>query len=106
MQNGVVRTASEVETNIVSVERILHYVSLPSEAPSEVPEKKPSQEWPSEGAVEFRCVANSYRVFSGLLTSAQSILVQVSSRARFGFEGHFHGRCELFVYRHSYFPDS
>lgn len=52
----MVRSASEVEQNIVSVERILHYVNLAPEAPNEIPDKKPSEEWPVEGAVEFRCV--------------------------------------------------
>lgn len=50
------RSASEVEQNIVSVERILHYVKLPPEAPIEVPETKPAEMWPSEGEVEFRYV--------------------------------------------------
>jgi len=51
-----VRSASEVEQNIVSVERILHQIQVPSEAPSEIPETKPNQSWPSQGAVEFWCV--------------------------------------------------
>jgi ATP-binding cassette, subfamily C (CFTR/MRP), member 1 len=55
-QNWLVRSASEVEQNIVSVERILHYVELPSEAPNEVPETKPADLWPSRGEVEFWCV--------------------------------------------------
>lgn len=54
LQNWVVRSASEVEQNIVSVERILHYVELPSEAADEVPETKPAELWPSRGEVEFR----------------------------------------------------
>ncbi len=54
-QNWLVRSASEVEQNIVSVERILHYIELSPEAPWEVPENVP-EDWPSEGDVEFRCV--------------------------------------------------
>ena len=34
----------------------LHYVHLPPEAPDEIPENKPHEEWPSEGSVEFRYV--------------------------------------------------
>ena len=49
------RSASEVEQNIVSVERILHYIELPPEAPWEVPDAVP-EEWPAKGEVEFRCV--------------------------------------------------
>jgi len=52
-QNWLVRSASEVEQNIVSVERVLGYGSLPSEAAEDVPEKKPPKEWPQQGAIEF-----------------------------------------------------
>ena len=55
----MVRSASEVEQNIVSVERILFYIRLPSEAADEIPENKPAEEWPSEGRVEFRLVPSS-----------------------------------------------
>ena len=46
---------SEVEQNIVSVERILHYVKLDPEAPAEIPDADPA-DWPSKGEVEFRYV--------------------------------------------------
>ncbi len=45
---------SEVEQNIVSVERILHYVKLEPEAAAELPGVDPSSDWPSAGEVEFR----------------------------------------------------
>lgn len=51
--NWLVRSASEVEQNIVSVERILNYADLPSEAATEVPERKPPQTWPESGTIEF-----------------------------------------------------
>jgi ATP-binding cassette, subfamily C (CFTR/MRP), member 1 len=44
---------SEVEQNIVSVERILHYVKLEPEALAELPGIDP-EGWPSKGEVEFR----------------------------------------------------
>ena len=47
------RSASEVEQNIVSVERILHYIELPPESPWEVPGTVP-EDWPSKGQIEFR----------------------------------------------------
>lgn len=53
-QNWLVRSASEVEQNIVSVERILHQTNIEPEAPHEVPDSKPLSKWPSEGVVEFR----------------------------------------------------
>lgn len=53
-QNWVVRSASEVEQNIVSVERILHQTEVVQEAPQEIPEMQPSEMWPHEGKIEFR----------------------------------------------------
>ena len=52
----MVRSASEVEQNIVSVERVLHQTEVQSEAPQEIPENKPAGIWPLEGAIEFRSV--------------------------------------------------
>ena len=48
------RSASEVEQNIVSVERILHQTQVEPEAPYEIPDTKPDGVWPSQGAIEFR----------------------------------------------------
>ncbi|PCH44281.1 multidrug resistance-associated ABC transporter [Wolfiporia cocos MD-104 SS10] len=58
--NWLVRSASEVEQNIVSVERILHYIELESEAPAEVPGVVPV-EWPAKGEIEFREYNARYR---------------------------------------------
>jgi hypothetical protein len=52
-QNWLVRSASEVEQNIVSVERVLGYADLSSEAAAFVPEKKPAQDWPHSGDITF-----------------------------------------------------
>ena len=49
----IVRSASEVEQNIVSVERILHQTEVKSEAPLEIPENRPMEGWPSNGKIEF-----------------------------------------------------
>ena len=52
LQGRVVRSASDVEQNIVSVERILHYVALKPEAPYDIPETEP-RNWPPAGEVKF-----------------------------------------------------
>ncbi|KAG2112527.1 P-loop containing nucleoside triphosphate hydrolase protein [Suillus clintonianus] len=60
--NWFVRSASEVEQNVVSVERIVHYAKdLEPEAPYELPENKPASEWPTAGEVEFREYSARYR---------------------------------------------
>jgi hypothetical protein len=76
-----VRSTSEVEQNIVSVERMLQYIELQPEAPYEVPEAQPEGGWPNEGRVEFRCVFLSRRVRCRTY-SLQELLVEISSRAR------------------------
>ncbi|GAA5830633.1 hypothetical protein JCM11251_002541 [Rhodosporidiobolus azoricus] len=59
--NWIVRSATEVETNIVSVERVQEYIQLPPEAPLEIPEKKPAAEWPQTGTIKFEHVQARYR---------------------------------------------
>lgn len=55
VKNWLVRSASEVEQNVVSVERIIHYANdLLPEAPRELPDSKPLVGWPGAGEVEFR----------------------------------------------------
>lgn len=52
---------SDVETNIVAVERIKEYGEAPQEAPWDLPNKDPSSVWPEHGAVEFRDYSVRYR---------------------------------------------
>lgn len=59
--NWLVRSASEVEQNIVSVERVVGYAKLPSEAPEEVEDKKPAKGWPHDGKIEFEHLEMRYR---------------------------------------------
>lgn len=49
-----VRQVAETEARFTSVERISYYIqSVPSEAASEIPEKKPASNWPSSGAIQL-----------------------------------------------------
>lgn len=59
--NWIVRSATEVETNIVSIERILEYVDLPSEAPLVIPDHRPQDKWPAKGAIKFENYSTRYR---------------------------------------------
>jgi len=59
--NWLVRTASEVEQNIVSVERILHQTEVQPEAPLEIADVNIDQAWPTSGAVEFKGYSTRYR---------------------------------------------
>jgi ATP-binding cassette subfamily C (CFTR/MRP) protein 1 len=59
--NWTVQLSVEVETNIVSVERVLEYAQLPSEADDIVHNNRPSKSWPEQGAVEFNDYSMRYR---------------------------------------------
>ncbi|XP_025847704.1 ATP-binding cassette sub-family C member 2 isoform X1 [Vulpes vulpes] len=55
--NWLVRMTSEIETNIVAVERINEYIKVENEAPW-VTDKRPPPGWPSRGEIRF----NNYQV--------------------------------------------
>jgi ABC-type multidrug transport system fused ATPase/permease subunit len=52
--NWLVRMTSDIETNIVSVERINEYAQLKPEAPWEIPEKTPPTNWPETGQIQYK----------------------------------------------------
>lgn len=47
--------------SIVSVERVVEYIGLPSEAAYEVPENEPPADWPQRGEIRFDHVKARYR---------------------------------------------
>ncbi|XP_072275072.1 multidrug resistance-associated protein 1-like isoform X1 [Pyxicephalus adspersus] len=59
--NWLVRMSSELETNIVAVERVKEYADLEQEAPWTLQETKPESRWPHEGKIEFHNYCLRYR---------------------------------------------
>ncbi|XP_069876378.1 multidrug resistance-associated protein 1 isoform X3 [Dipodomys merriami] len=59
--NWLVRMSSEMETNIVAVERLKEYSETEKEAPWQIRETAPPSSWPQEGRVEFRDYCLRYR---------------------------------------------
>ncbi|BGP39125.1 hypothetical protein JCM10450v2_003079 [Rhodotorula kratochvilovae] len=58
----MVRQGAEVENDLNSVERVLHYANnLDKEAPAVIEDSRPPPEWPSGGAIEFKDVVMRYR---------------------------------------------
>ncbi|EKM58203.1 uncharacterized protein PHACADRAFT_116921 [Phanerochaete carnosa HHB-10118-sp] len=58
----LVRQSAEVENDMNSVERIIHYANeLEQEPPHLLPDAKPPAPWPSKGAVEMNQVVLKYR---------------------------------------------
>ena len=83
--NMLVRMSSEVETNMVSVERIQEYQEVPQEAPFDVPENDPGSEWPENGVVQFDNYQTRYR--EGLDLVLRGIDCTVKSGEKIGIVG-------------------
>ena len=83
--NWIVRQTVEVETNIVSVERVLEYAALPSEAPEVIPSQRPSTSWPANGAVSFHNYSTRYR--PGLDLVLKDINIDIKPREKIGIVG-------------------
>ena len=54
LQFNLIWTLCNLENKIISVERILQYTSIPSEAPLEIKENQPDNSWPSFGEVHIQ----------------------------------------------------
>ena len=83
--NWIVRQTVEVETNIVSVERVLEYARLPSEAPDIISKRRPKISWPAQGAVDFNNYSARYR--AGLDLVLKNINLHIKSHEKIGVVG-------------------
>lgn len=83
--NWIVRQTVEVETNIVSVERVLEYARLPSEAPEVLSKHRPKISWPAHGAVDFKNYSARYR--PGLDLVLKNVTLDFKSHEKIGVVG-------------------
>jgi len=83
--NMLVRQSSEVETNMVAVERISEYQDIVQEAAFDVPENDPGQEWPEHGVIKFDNYQTRYR--EGLDLVLRGIDCHVESMEKIGIVG-------------------
>ena len=82
----LVRQFAELENNMNSVERIIHYAkNLEQEPPHEVPEMKPKAPWPAEGRVEIKDVVLRYR--PGLPNVLRGLSMDVAPGEKIGIVG-------------------
>ncbi|KFQ81939.1 Canalicular multispecific organic anion transporter 1, partial [Phaethon lepturus] len=82
--NWLVRTSSELETNIVAVERVHEYTKVKNEAPW-VTEKRPPRGWPSKGEIQFVDYKVRYRPELELVL--QGITCNIGSAEKVGVVG-------------------
>ncbi|EDV20618.1 uncharacterized protein TRIADDRAFT_60846 [Trichoplax adhaerens] len=59
--NMMVRMTGELEANIVAVERVQEYSNIDLEAPWEIEDSKPDDQWPKTGEVRFMDYKTRYR---------------------------------------------
>ncbi|KAG4434234.1 hypothetical protein IFR05_010276 [Cadophora sp. M221] len=83
--NWIVRQTVEVETNIVSVERVLEYARLPSEAPEVLHRHRPPISWPASGSVNFNNYSTRYR--EGLDLVLKNIHLDIKPHEKIGVVG-------------------
>lgn len=82
--NWLVRVSSELETNIVAVERVHEYTKVKREAPW-VTDKRPPHSWPSKGEIQFVDYKVRYRPELELVL--QGITCSIGSTEKVGVVG-------------------
>ncbi|XP_076239794.1 multidrug-Resistance like Protein 1 isoform X1 [Calliopsis andreniformis] len=83
--NWLVRMTSDVETNIVAVERIKEYAETPQEAPWKNPNYTPPNDWPMQGHVNFKDYKVRYR--EGLDLVLRGLTFSVNGGEKVGIVG-------------------
>uniref|UniRef100_UPI00398F0E09 ATP-binding cassette sub-family C member 2 n=1 Tax=Pristiophorus japonicus TaxID=55135 RepID=UPI00398F0E09 len=82
--NWLVRMTSELETNIVSVERVSEYTKLDNEA-AWVTDHRPREDWPDKGEIEFVDYKVRYRPELDLVLHGLSC--EIRSKEKIGIVG-------------------
>uniref|UniRef100_A0A8C3KPA4 ABC-type glutathione-S-conjugate transporter n=1 Tax=Calidris pygmaea TaxID=425635 RepID=A0A8C3KPA4_9CHAR len=83
--NWMVRSWTEIENNIVSVERVREYLKTPKEAPWTLNGKLQDQVWPTAGRIEFRNYSLRYR--PNLELALKRVSLTINGREKIGITG-------------------
>ncbi|KFM09118.1 Multidrug resistance-associated protein 6, partial [Aptenodytes forsteri] len=83
--NWMVRSWTEIENNIVSVERVREYLRTPKEAPWTLNGKLQGQVWLTEGRIEFRNYSLRYR--PNLDLALKHVNLTINGQEKIGITG-------------------
>lgn len=84
--NWAVRTGSDFEANMVSVERVRQYTQLEQEAPHEThADTLLDKDWPSKGMIEFQNTTLRYR--PGLPLVLKGLNITIPGQSKVGIVG-------------------
>lgn len=83
--NWSVRMASDLEAQMVAIERISEYSRMPTERPHFIPGNDPPADWPQAGAIEMHNVSLRYR--PGLPLVLKSVTLSIPARCKLGIVG-------------------
>lgn len=77
--------ASDIETDIVAVERIKEYTEIEQEAPWQMPNENVPKDWPQNGHVQFKNIDLRYR--DGLDLVLRQLSFTVNGTEKVGIVG-------------------
>ncbi|GAV03421.1 hypothetical protein RvY_13847 [Ramazzottius varieornatus] len=83
--NWMVRMTSELETNVVSVERVKEYTEISTEAEWTIGGSVPSSQWPQNGKVDFDDYQTRYR--PGLELVLRGVNANIAAGEKIGIVG-------------------
>ncbi|VEU22972.1 DEKNAAC104181 [Brettanomyces naardenensis] len=83
--NWIVRMTVDIESNIVSVERVLEYSHLTPEAPEIIKDCRPATNWPFNGAISFDQYSARYRPELDLVL--KDISISIGKKEKIGIVG-------------------
>lgn len=83
--NWMVRMSSQLETDIVAVERVVEYSRVAEEAPAIVHGNRPALGWPTHGEIQLSNYSVRYR--EGLDLVLRGITVHIHPREKIGIVG-------------------
>ncbi|CAG2105447.1 unnamed protein product [Medioppia subpectinata] len=80
-----VNSVTNLETNIVSIERIIEYTKTPTEAELFDENNKPNPQWPESGGIVFNNYSTRYR--EGLDLVLKNITIDIKANEKVGIVG-------------------